>query len=183
MYVGRQEFFTSFAELDRQHRPLVAMILADAITEGTGPGGLGGMEEELRDLLQRDRDHLWPAELDVAGRRIGETEADVAIAFATMIDGLGLADVAAIKEKRGQALPSKILPACARAIGKPIKDQPLLGRLEPDLIGEFFALETLSDDPDNPFIDSPHGWMPEAAWRVRGHAMLPVAGMVLRPIS
>lgn len=153
------------------------MILADALA--TSPrlaAGLEGLETELRELLCRERDHLWPRELNVAGRQIGEPEADVAITFATMIDGLGLPELKAIKEKCGQALCQEIwnkLPLCATAIGKPTKeDQPLLrrlGRLEPDLVGEFFALETLCND--NPFADPPQGWMPEAAWQVRGTMM------------
>ena len=64
--------------------------------------------------------------------------------------------------------------SCRRAvvaIGKPLGSVPRLGRLEPDLIGEFFALETLRGDPNNPFASRPHGWMPKTAWRTRGTAM------------
>jgi DNA polymerase III epsilon subunit-like protein len=169
--VDRTEFLKKFVKLDGQRRVLVAMILADAIAAGAERSGFEGVEEELRDLLRRDRDHLWPAELGVAGRQIGDTDADVAIAFATMIDGLGLQELQAIKEKGGQALNPKILSFCGQAIGKPIKDTPILGRLEPDLIGEFFALEALSADRYNPFAVPPHGWMPETAWQARGGAM------------
>jgi hypothetical protein len=63
------------------------------------------------------------------------------------------------------------LPACGIAIGKPLGSVPHLGRLEPDLIGEFFALETLRGDPNNPFAEPPHTWMPKAAWRASGSGM------------
>lgn len=67
--------------------------------------------------------------------------------------------------------PRAILPACGIAIGKPLGSVPHLGRLEPDLIGEFFALETLRGDPNNPFAEPPHTWMPKAAWRASGSGM------------
>jgi hypothetical protein len=96
--------------------------------------------------------------LGVASRAIGTVEADVAIAFATMVDGLGLSEL--------------------RAIGKPLEQSsPRLGPLEPDLIGEFCAMEALRGDPDNSFAEPPHGWMPETAWQVRGDAM---ADLVMR---
>ena len=46
-----------------------------------------------------------------------------------------------------------------------------LERLEPDMIGEFFALETLCGDPNNAFVEPPHSWMSETAWRTNGSAM------------
>ena len=51
------------------------------------------LETMLQDLLQRDRDHLWPKELGVAKTPIGKADADVAIAFATMVDGLARGEV------------------------------------------------------------------------------------------
>jgi hypothetical protein len=167
----RNEFFQRLGQLDSQRRPLVAMILADALATSEAGAGLGGLEEVLQDLLQRDRDHLWPRGLGVANTAIGDTEADIAIAFATMVDGLGPPELEAIKVARGKPIDPAILPACGVAIGKPLGSLPLLGRLEPDLIGEFFALQTLRGDPNNPFAKPPHGWMPETAWRTRGSGM------------
>ena len=65
------------------------MILADALTTSVERAGLGGLQTQLRDLLVRERNRIWPEILKVADTRIGKAEADVAIAFATMIDGLG----------------------------------------------------------------------------------------------
>jgi tetratricopeptide (TPR) repeat protein len=169
--LARNEFFQRLDRLDRRRRPLVAMILADALATSAADAGLGGLETVLQDLLQRDRDHLWPKELGVANTAIGKAEADVAIAFATMVDGLGPSELETITVARGTPINPVILPACGVAIGKPLESDPLLGRLEPDLIGEFFALETLRGDPNNPFAQPPHSWMPKAAWRARGRGM------------
>jgi tetratricopeptide (TPR) repeat protein len=172
----RNEFFQRLSELDSQRRPLVAMILADALATSSAGTALGGLETILHDLIQRDRDHLWPKELGVAKTPVGKTEADIAIAFATMIDGLGPPELEAIRVARGKPIDREILPACRIAIGKPLGSVPLLGRLEPDLIGEFFALETLSDDPNNLFANPLHSWMPKAAWRACGSGMFDFVG-------
>jgi len=169
--LGRKKFAARLSKLDQRRRVLIGMILADAIATGVDRGRFTGLEEELRDLLRRDRDHLWPAELCVSGRSIGDTDADVAIAFATMVDGLGPPEMKMIERERGEALPTNLLPFCAEAIGKPLRQAPVLGRMEPDLLGEFFVLETLSADPDNPFASPQHDWMIGAAWRARGRAM------------
>lgn len=170
--LARKELFAQLGRLDGQRRALVAMVLADALAESPQRGGLGGLEDELRELLHRERDHLWPVELAVAGRRVGEADADVAIAFATMINGLGLEEIKLLKEKHHQAISDSTLKFCARAIGKLFTDQrKKLEKLEPDLIGEFFVLETLQRDPENPFAEFPYGWMPETAWRSRAGAM------------
>jgi hypothetical protein len=131
----RGDFFARLVQLDSRRRPLVAMILADALATSTPRSGFGGLEEVLQGLLHRDRDHLWPRELGVAGTEIGETEADVAIAFATMVDGLGPPELEAVTAARGKPIDPAILPACGVAIGKPLGATPRLERLEPDLIG------------------------------------------------
>ena len=166
------EFFERLRKMDRQRRPLVAMILADALAASGGHTNFTGLTNVLQDLLRRDRDHLWPYELSVANTPVGKAEADVAIAFATLVDGLGRPELDAIEAARGRPVNPAILPACSRAIGKPVGEAVrCLGPLEPDLIGEFFVLETLCGDLDNPFEEAPHAWLPETAWRTRGDAM------------
>jgi hypothetical protein len=125
----------------------------------------------LQDLLRRDREHLWPKKLAVTTAPVGRTEADVVIAFATMVDGLGPPELKAIEVARGKPIDPDILPACGIAIGKPFGAIPHLGRLEPDLIGEFFTLETLRGDPNNAFAKPEHSWMPKAAWHAHGRGM------------
>jgi hypothetical protein len=63
--LNRTDFFQRLGELDSQHRPLVAMILAETIATSATGASLGGLDTLLRFLLQRDRDHLWPKELGV----------------------------------------------------------------------------------------------------------------------
>lgn len=176
--MSREAFFRELGQLDSQRRPLIAMILADALTTSVERAGLGGLQTQLRDLLVRERNRIWPEILKVADTRIGKAEADVAIAFATMIDGLGKPELSAIEAARGLPIDPEILPACSLAIGKPLRPMVArLERLEPDMIGEFFALETLCGDPNNAFVEPPHSWMSETAWRTNGSAM---ADFVLR---
>jgi hypothetical protein len=163
--VSREAFFERLRGLDQRRRALVAMILADALSL-SGMAGFGGLETELKDMLRRERRSLWPPELRT-DREIGAVEADVAIAFATMTDGLTPGDLTAIEQERGTPLNLDLLPACGAAIGRPLGGTARLERLEPGLIGEFFALETLVCQP-NPFQPPPHHWMPVAAWRARG---------------
>ena len=149
------------------------MILADALVASPLGAGFHGLEEELNRLIDREREHLWPAKPGSANRPIGSIEADVAITFATMVDGLGENELKAIARARGAEFARSILSDCARAIGKPLsRTAPCLGGLEPDLIGEFFVLEALAEDHENPFLPPQHAWMVEAAWRTRGRAML-----------
>ena len=97
----RMEFFRRLGQLDSQRRPLVAMILADALATSSDGAGFDHLETVLRDLLRRDRENLWPKTLKVADVPIGKTEADVVIAFATMIDGVGPPELEAIEAARG----------------------------------------------------------------------------------
>ena len=165
----REAFFTRLAELDAERRALVAMILAEASVASPGGSGFGTLEQELRDLIERDRVSQWPTALGCAGKPVGSTEADVVIAFATMVDGAGETELAALAKARGKPVEGDILEDCARAMGQKLNDAvQRLGRIEPDLIGEFFALETLRQ---RPFAAPPHAWLPETAWRTNEAAM------------
>jgi hypothetical protein len=169
----RDEFFARLDKIDSERRTLVAMILADALSVSPERAGFDDLEGELSYLLRRERDDFWPLQLEVRGRSVGHAEADAAIALATMVDGIRREDLPEIDKARiNKPFDRRILPACGQAIGKPLStQQPALGRLEPDLIGEFFVLETLHDR-DNPLAEeTPHEWLPRAAWRMRGRAM------------
>ena len=177
------DFFQRLEQLDGgragqiaiQHRPLVAMMLADALSNQGERAVLTGLEPVLRDIVDRDRKDFWPEQLGTKGSPpppVGTTDADVAIAFATMADGLGLPELASIQDARGTPIDKAKLKFCGVAIGKPLPPGvPVLDRLEPDLIGEFFALETLIADPTDSFAEPPNPWMPQTAWRARGSAM------------
>jgi tetratricopeptide (TPR) repeat protein len=87
-----------------------------------------------------------------------------------MIDGLGMPELAALDAAMQRTIDRRVLPACGVAIGKPLAGTPRLGKLEPDLIGEFFVLEVLRNDPANPFVEKPI-WMPKLGWQTNGRAM------------
>ena len=67
--VARQEFFRRLDALDAQRRPLVAMILADAITSEPDRPVFDSLGRELGALLDRDRRELWPDEARMHGDR------------------------------------------------------------------------------------------------------------------
>ena len=166
--LSRTEFFHRLGQLDSQRRPLVAMILADALATSSDLAGLDDLQAVLRSQLDRDRKYLWPRRLNVAETSVGKTDADVTIAFATMVGGLGSRELEAIEAAQGKPIEEEFLQACGIAIGKPVGDDLHLDKLEPDLIGEFFVLETLGrtlrTNPAN-------RWMPKAAWQANGRAM------------
>ena len=78
--IPRDAFFKRLAELDAERHALVAMILAEASAATPSQSEFGTLEEELRALVVRDRMGLWPTALGCAGKHIGATEADPAIA-------------------------------------------------------------------------------------------------------
>ena len=165
----RDAFFAQLAQLDAERRALLAMILADASAAAPGQSDFGTLEQELLALIERDRAALWPTALGCANKPIGATEADLVIAFATMVDGAGEAELAALARARGRPVEADILADCARAVGRKLDAAtPRLGRIEPDLIGEFFALETLRK---RRLADPPHPWLPEVLWRTNQVAM------------
>jgi hypothetical protein len=171
----RAAFFQRLDGLDQERRPLVAMVLADAAAAEPGRPVFDSLADELRNLLGRDRRWLWPNQLGCIDPRtdkakaIGTLDADAAIAFATMLDGKGQADFAALEAACGRALHFDF-DACAEALGAQIDPhKPHLPALEPDLIGEFFALEVLHST--EPFRGLRYPALGEAAWRQRPDRM------------
>jgi hypothetical protein len=94
--VSREAFFRELDRLDGQRRPLIAMVLADAMATSSDFSGLDDLPALLRARLKRDRNHLWPASLQVADTPIGSTAPDLVIAFATIIGGLGIPELTAL---------------------------------------------------------------------------------------
>ncbi len=114
----RDAFFERLDELDQERRPLVAMILADAVAADPGRPAFDSLAEELRELLKRDRRYLWPAKLDCAEAEIGAPDADPAIAFATMLDGMAQEEFDTLEAACGRPLDfdsAPVLPRWGRA--------------------------------------------------------------------
>lgn len=173
-------FFERLNQIDPFRRVLVAMILAEASAAADRPS-FDTLEEELRELLRRDRDHLWPAELGVKGKNIGTAEADEVIAFASMVDGLSIERLAEVDKARGRPFDRTLLKPACQAAGRGDTRKAVVPRLEPDLFGEFFALEALSASPHDEFADpNPHPWMPDSAWRYDGDKMRDFASRALQ---
>ena len=170
--LNQEPFIARLAVLDKQRRPLIAMILADAIAAGSYGAGFNGLQGELRHLLERERKDMWSAQLRVQDRAIGSVDADIVIAFATMVGGIDVPDLPALDAGCGHKIDRGIIPDCSLAIGKRLTHgDSKMEPLQPDLIGEFFVLEALSPVQDNPYITAPNQWMPEAAWKLRPSAM------------
>ncbi len=167
--LSRNGFFAWLDELDEERRPLVAMILADAASAEPGRPAFDSLTAELQRLLERDRRDLWPAKLGCAETPIGVPDADAAIAFATMLDGMEREEFEALEAACDRSLQFDV-DACAAALGTIFDAQaPRLPPLEPDLIGEFFALEVLGRGEG--FRGLRHPRLGEAAWRQRPDRM------------
>lgn len=167
LVISRAEFFAHLRETDRDHRVLVAMLIAEAMAEYPDRPTLTELTEVLQELLTNARERHWPPELGTRGAtasRIGVAHpADALIAAATMtghLDGDFLRDV---ERELGTAVSGFMLDCCAHAIGSPAHpDVRRLDGIQPDLIGEFFALQALVCDPRDP---PRFPWLPELAWR------------------
>ncbi len=149
----RASFLSRLKEIDQAQRPLVAMILADATDQ---PGGL---EDLLADLIQRSRDHYWTPRLQGV---IEEGHAAVLISAATMLGRIEDDFLKLIQNRLGITITGKMLRACAAAIGSPTPTTRSLEGIQPDLIGEFFALQTLAGDPLDE--EPAYAWLSQAAW-------------------
>ncbi|MEJ0017131.1 MAG: hypothetical protein WDN25_11310 [Acetobacteraceae bacterium] len=167
--LSREAFFARLGEVDAARRPLVAMILAEASSVAPERGHFGTLEDELQALIRRDREHQWPASLGAAGKPIGAAPADALLAFASMVDGIDEAGLAACAPHCPAVADPDHLAACARAAGchwDPAR--PRLERIEPDLIGEFFTLEVVACGVGS---TPSHPWLAEQAWRTDEAAM------------
>ncbi len=160
------DFFDRLTRLDRAERPLVAMILADQ------PDLSGDLDQVLRKFLHRYRNHFRPS-------THMQDDSDAVIAIATMLGKTTetLLIEFAIKLKR--EITGRELSACAQAIGSPPPRGRELDGIQPDLIGEFFALETLAGHPNDP-QPPPLAWIAQTAWQHHPGAM---AAFALRAIQ
>jgi hypothetical protein len=171
--VTRTAFFDRFGEIDKRRRVLVAMILADALADSSATAPASDLQTLLNQLINRERYYYWPADLGAKdghrAKSVGTIEADPLIACATMIGELTEPIVAKIDEALGQRVPAKLLRDCARAIGTvPCGSRRGLTGIEPDLIGEYFALETIAGDEAEV---APYPWLPTLLWQANATKM------------
>lgn len=176
LLMEREEFFNRFNRLDKQRRALVAMLLADSSADSRASGHSYDLSGVLSELIARERDHYWPKELRAKEQPIGSADADSWIACATMIGRLTEPVLSDIARALGRELPkASFLRACSRAVGSSQYNTQLgLDGIQPDLIGEYFALETLAGDAAEA---APYPLLPELLWHANEAAM---AGFVMR---
>lgn len=128
--------------MDSAGRPLFTMLFAEMSAAAQG-GELADFEAVLRDNLDRDLRKAWTS--------LGATERDKnLLAFATMIGGLPVAELSRVVSDLLPGTDDRSAegfnPARYQAMtGQELRDR--LPALEPDIIGEFFVLEHLGQDP------------------------------------
>jgi hypothetical protein len=174
--LARRDFFARLQQVDKSRRALVAMLIADDAVTRNGAPGVRDLEDVLREVLRAARTYHWPRELGAKDRRIGKAQpADTLIAAASMTGWLERDFLDAVETALGTRIEGDVLDRCAHAIGSPqFEGLRRLEGIEPDLIGEFFALEALVGDArDAP----PAPWLPVLAWRADEEKM---AGFVTR---
>ncbi|MGL5115336.1 MAG: hypothetical protein ACRC7C_08425, partial [Beijerinckiaceae bacterium] len=163
--ITQQAFLERHGTLDPERRALTALVLADAL--GRDPaGGFGSLADLLGELLLHER-RMWPMAL----RNEGLEQAFLALA--TMAGGYATADHAVLPPALQGRLDNGLIEACA-SVAPPGPGQSgpgqtgpgqSVGRLSPDLIGEFMALQSVKQ-PDRVRGGALYPWLAETAWRM-----------------
>ena len=173
--MARDAFLAKHQEVDPEQLPLTALFLADLIRDGKSPSDRTDL---LRLMLEREREKFWRDRV-----RVGHEEA--VMALSTMIDGYSSAHFQTLplpmqallrdcaSSNTHWAALKHILPA------KPGSSQGSLGRLLPDLLGEFHVLEML-ELKNEATGEQQFPFLAEAAWRAAPEAMLEFAARALR---
>jgi hypothetical protein len=171
--IDRATFFTRLDNIDADRRPLSALLLAEAITTDPNGHALSSLGALLKTLIERERDH-WPKESpDSQLCAIRPQVEDAFLALATMINGYQ------------PEIHYDVLPLEAQALAEQCRVEPCwtasarlqgtgtsgIGRIEPDLIGEFFALDVI-DRRRGASLRRLFEWLPEAAWRLGNNNMV-----------
>ncbi|MGL5116229.1 MAG: hypothetical protein ACRC7C_12990, partial [Beijerinckiaceae bacterium] len=151
--VEREVFLARHAALDPDRRALTALVLADALGRTHG-GGFGSLADLLGELLLHER-KTWPAVL------LASDQAQAFLALVTMAGGYTPADFNLLPVPLQAQLDNALITACAR-VAPPMPGQ-VVGRLAPDLIGEFMALD-IARKPDHSRGVALYPWLAETAW-------------------
>ncbi|MBI1385495.1 MAG: hypothetical protein GC150_11350 [Rhizobiales bacterium] len=163
---GFDKLEARLTETDPERRPLFAALLADAldanwaeIEAGKPVAAITDRARLLSETLRRWRENHW--------RPAGATRKDERLlAVATMAGGLTVGEVDALAGPGGR-LAKLIAPwdvdghpaAFTVMTGRPSGEGP--GRLEPDIVGEYHALEVLADGK---LTDADRAGLRDAAW-------------------
>lgn len=149
--------------IDPLLRPLSALLLADFLASGGRPTASNSLQGVLENLIERERKTRWQA----GSKPLREPIEEPLLALGTMIHGLDIGQARDLPPSARELFSKADLRAFAEA-GLPVSDgvRPVpIGWIEPDLIGEFFALSVASR-MDNLRLESLYPWIGEAAWRL-----------------
>jgi hypothetical protein len=167
--IDQAAFTLRHHEIDPERRVLTALMLAEHFAQGGS--NFSGLTDILKALVDRER-KLWAA----AGIRADVEEP--LLALATIADGYSpKRDAALLPPDFANAIETE---AGEKGIGAlahfapPSSGEKAVGRLLPDILGEFFALETLAAT-SNATGKPRFGWLAEAAWRADPNATLDFA--------
>jgi hypothetical protein len=162
--IDRESAVSSLENLDPERRPLFVALAADALAVGRDIRQWNRLEL-LEYVLQRERKLFW--------EHAGVTESDSnLLALATMVGGLPLATLKNLANetqddffpKAKNYLPERYAIMC----GQPATER--LPPLEPDIIGEFFALEHVK--PKHALDLERADRLRDLAWRLRSEGTM-----------
>ncbi len=163
---GRDATLQKLTEIDREQRPLFAYLMADAMKAGHDVRAWD-RAALLADVIDRDRWKFWLKEAGAAAKPADILKEECALALATM----AATSSAPLTRQELKAAESPLLPAwdIARhpAMFKAMTGHASAGirPLEPDIVGEFFALETLKRLATHDAADAQS--LVELAWQIR----------------
>jgi ubiquinone/menaquinone biosynthesis C-methylase UbiE len=131
----REKSLETLSSIDKERRPLFAHFMADALAAGRDVRQIDA-SRLLDDVIERWRDKFWrPAGAGAAEERT--------LALATMTGGLQVAEIANLKDVLLVRWDVDRHPEAFRAMtGQPAAE--IIAPLEPDIVGEYFALECLA---------------------------------------
>lgn len=160
---------TALDEIDKEHRPLFAYLVGDAVARGANVHGWD-RDALLEDVVKRERREFWEpaAERGGLGKRIEKEER--ALALATMRDGL---PIGSLQDADGDVLPRwdhDRHPTLFRVMSGTMADE-FIAPLLPGIVGEFFVLEVIEKvqrartkgGSTFPEILAEHSWQDELA--------------------
>lgn len=164
---GRETTLKKLTEIDEEHRPLFAYLMADAMRNGRDVRDWD-RRALLTDVIEREQENFWLPAAKLAG--LGDQPLDIA----REERALALATMAATTTEpltRGEldGCDSPLLPTWDVDRHPPLfaamtggDTRNAIRPLEPNIVGEFFALQTLSK-----LSDADARALIELAWRTR----------------
>jgi hypothetical protein len=133
----------SFDVIDKERRPLFAFLVADALAHGQNIRNWD-RRALLDDVINRDRRRFWLPAAESVGLGAEIKKEERVLALATIAGGVSIEYLRAVNE---DLLPKwqhdRHAPLFRAMTGRPA--HTTVAPLQPDIVGEFFALQILAD--------------------------------------